>query len=87
MTILEHIFTEFVDYAHHPNHVKSKYNALSNLYSATLDQFLLTLTPEQKATIFKLEEQRNLIAAMDEEHMFCYGLSVGVKLILEILYF
>jgi len=86
MNILNHIYAEFVDYAHRSVGTSCEYDSLTRLYSKTLEQFMPTLTPEQQSTALKLEEQRNLIAAMDEEHMFCYGLSVGVKLILEILY-
>lgn len=86
MTILEHIFSEFVDYAHRPKQEQSEYNELLNVFSHTADQFLSTLSAEQRSTAMQLEAQRNLIAAMDEEFMFCYGFRIGAKLFLELLH-
>lgn len=85
MTITEHIFAEFVDYIHHPAHKKSEYDSLSEAYSNAADRLLSTLTTEQKSAVFELEAQRNLLAAMDEELMFCEGFRIGAELILDLL--
>ena len=34
---------------------------------------------------FEAEAQRNLIAAMDEDCMFCFGFQIGAKLMLELI--
>lgn len=85
MTIIEAIYSEFVDYAHRSKKQQEEYQPLAEAYCNALDEYMITLTPEQKAAVIKLESQRNLLAAMDEELMFCYGFRVGAQLILDIL--
>ena len=85
MTVTEHIFTEYVDYIRHSGQEKSKYDALLKTYAETGDLFITTLSADQKSAALELEAQRNLIAAMDEELMFCQGFRIGARLILELL--
>lgn len=86
MRILNHIYAEFVDYAPHPQSESCEYKTLLKSYSDVIDQFTADLSKEQKNLFLELESQRNLMAAMDEENMFTFGFTVGVKLILEVLY-
>ena len=85
MTVVEHIFAEYVDYIRHSGQEKAEYDALLKTYAETGDLFIATLSKEQKSAALELEAQRNLIAAMDEELMFCQGFRIGAQLILEIL--
>ena len=85
MTVVKHIFTEYVDYIRHSGQEKSEYDTLLKTYTETGDLFITTLSPAQKSAALELEAQRTLIAAMDEELKFCQGLRIGARLILELL--
>ena len=85
MTVIEHIFAEYVDCIRHSDGAKSEYDALLKDYANTADSLIETLSPEQKSAALRLESQRNMIAAMDEELMFCHGFRIGAQLMLEIL--
>lgn len=86
MNVLDHIYAEFVDYAPRPQSDACAYNTLLTSYSNVIDQLMTDLSPEQKQLFLELESQRNLIAAADEENMFTFGFTIGIKLILEVLY-
>lgn len=86
MTVLDHIFWKFADHATYPKHKTAEYNSLNKSYSDIINHFMQTLPEDSKKVFLELEAQRNLIAAMDEENMFCFGFTIGVKLILEVLY-
>ncbi len=86
MNILEHIFTEFVDYIPRPDSGSNEYHTLLTSYSDLMDAFVPKLPPTQKKAFWELESQRNLLAAMDEENMFIYGFRIGAKLMLDILF-
>ncbi|MBQ3258460.1 MAG: hypothetical protein IJA67_13800 [Oscillospiraceae bacterium] len=86
MTVIEHIFAEYADYIRHSGHSKEAYDASLKAYADGLDVFIAALSSEQKAAVLALEAQRNLIAAMDEELMFCEGFRIGTQLILEIFF-
>lgn len=84
MTVIEHIFAEYADDIRHSGQEKTEYDALLKTYADGLDVCIAALSSEQKAAVLALEAQRNLIAAMDEELMFCEGFRVGSRLMLEI---
>lgn len=86
MNVLNHLYAQFIDYAPRLQLISDEYKALLIPYSNTIDQFIPELSTEQKNLFLELESQRNLIAAADEENMFRYGFTIGMRVILEVLY-
>ena len=84
MEIISLIFSAAVDSIHHSERTKTAYNELVKAYSNGLDCFIASLSAEQKSAALRLEEQRNLIASMDEELMFCQGFRIGARLMMDI---
>jgi len=87
MNVIDHIFSEFVDYSVRPMKEEAEYKAVEKSFYDLSDHFMDTLTREQRDIVFKIEAQRNLLGALDEKQMFCYGFRIGVELILEVLFF
>ena len=86
MNVLDHIYTEFVDYAPHPHLASNEYEHLLSSYSNVTEQLMITLSSEQKKLFLELESQRNLLAAADEENMFVFGFKTGIRLLIESLF-
>ena len=85
MDIIQFISEAFTDSKFRPAVISAEYQALVSTYSANLDTLFRRLSAEQKPLFFEAEAQRNLIAAMDEDCMFCFGFQIGAKLMLELI--
>jgi len=84
MNILECICAELADgTARAPK--SEEYTQLIQSFSINADSFNCTLSKLQNHMVMELEAQRNLIAAMDEDIMFCSGFRSGALLMLELL--
>ena len=77
MTVVKHIFAEYVDLIRHSDQEKAEYDTLLKTYADGAERFIDSLTREQKSAALRLEAQRNLLSAMDEELMFCEGFRIG----------
>ena len=62
-----------------------EYRNYEKTYCDTMDKLIESLNPEQKRLFFRLEADRNLLAAMDEDRMFLNGFRHGAGLILRLL--
>ncbi len=63
----------------------SEYRNYEQTYSTTLETLMESFTHEQKRMFLRLEADRNLLAAMDEDRMFRIGFQQGAGLILKLL--
>ena len=84
MNLLECICAELVDTAARAPK-SEEYKLLLKDFDSTITLFEETLTNKQRNLILELESQRNLLAAMDEDSMFCSGFRTGALLMLELL--
>lgn len=84
MSILESICAELADGAARTPK-SAEYKQLMQEFGTNAEAFDRTLTKLQNHMIRELEAQRNLIAAMDEDVMFCCGFRSGALLMLELL--
>ena len=62
-----------------------EYRNYDNTYCDTMEALMETFTHEQKRLFFRLVADRNILAAMDEDRMFCEGFQQGAGLILKLL--
>ena len=70
---------------HLPTDKGEEYRNYEKTYCDTMEALMETFTHEQKRLFFRLEADRNLMAAMDEDRMFRNGFQQGAGLILKLL--
>ena len=86
MSVLSHIFSQFIDLDIPNKEENREYMQLIKEYSDMEDALIQQLTGEQKQQFLHTEAKRNALAALEDERMFCYGFRIGVQVILETLY-
>ena len=62
-----------------------EYSERQDAYSKHADEFLNTLTKEQRKMVLKLEAEQNAIRELEEELLFENSFRYGARLILELL--
>lgn len=84
MSIIEHIFSTLADYTYPLKQRNEEYRKAANDFAAALDEYLLTVSAEQRAAIMDLEARRNQLASMDEEFAFTLGFRTAAHLMQEL---
>lgn len=84
MNILDRICAELADSAARAPK-SEEYKQLLHEFDCNINKFDPTLTIQQRSLILELENQRNLLAAIDEETMFTQGFCMGANLMLALL--
>lgn len=84
MSIIEHIFSTLADYTYPLKQRSEEYQKAANDYAAALDEYLLTVSAEQRTAVMDLEAQRNHLASMDEEFAFTLGFRTAARLMQEL---
>ena len=85
MDILRGLYNEFSDELHRQKNGCREYMEMMGRYGGIMERMESVLTSEQRKLFMEVEAQRNLIAAEDEEWMFCCGFRMGARLMAEIL--